>query len=307
MRTQSATPFMHDRTSPDESAYDAYLDACLAGDAEAPDVFCARHPSLTAAVRAQIESCHRALVANDADTAANDAPPFERLGDFRLERRLGAGGMGVVYLAEQVSLGRPIALKVLRPELAGSAVAAERLRREALAVARLRHPNIVSVHAVGEDRSVRYVAMEFVPGRTLADHLSDAATTGEPLPVAQLLEWCGQIARALACAHGHGEVHRAETPSNVRIARAGRAMLLDFGLARLSEITEATLTRTFAGSPRYAAPEQLAGAEVDGRADVYALGATLYHALTGRVPNAGNSLEEIVRRALPGQRFNPQP
>lgn len=285
-------------TTSDETAYDAYLDACLAGVAESPGTFLDRHPRTSAAVRAQIESCHRALCGDRAVPTDRDAPPFDRLGDFRLERRLGEGGMGVVYLAEQLSLGRPVALKVLRPELAGSGVAAERLRREALAVARLRHPNVVSVHAVGEDGSVRYVAMEFVPGQTLAERVADAAAAGTALPVHDVVSWCAQIAHALDCAHASGVIHRDVKPSNVRIAQEGRAMLLDFGLARLAEITDSSLTRTFAGSPRYAAPEQLAGAEVDGRADVYSLGATLYHALTGRAPNAGATLEEIVRRAL---------
>ncbi|MCK6462108.1 MAG: serine/threonine protein kinase, partial [Planctomycetes bacterium] len=254
--------------------FDIYLDACLAGTAEDPLVFFARHPGLDGETRARIEEMHR--------RAALRAPPrslpFERLGEFRLLRRLGAGGMGTVYLARQESLDRDVALKVLRPELQGSREAAERFRREAVAVARLKHGNIVGVHAIGEAEGVQYIALDLVDGRNLDEILAEAAGRGETIPWRDAARWAAGIARALEHAHARGVIHRDVKPSNIRVTPDGKPLLLDFGIAR--DTAGGTLTATFAGSPLYAAPEQLSGATLDARADVYGLGATLYQCLT---------------------------
>src|SRR5262245_60793185 len=186
--------------------------------------------------------------------------------------------MGVVFLAEQGSLGRLVALKVVRPERSGSAEAAARFQREAQAIARLRHPSVVSVHGTGEDRGVRWIAMELVPGRGLDEILREAAAREERLPLPKVLQWIAGIARGLDTAHRAGIVHRDVKPSNIRITPEDRALLVDFGLAR--ELGGDALTRSgeFRGTPIYASPEQISGrlGEVDARSDVYALGVTLY-------------------------------
>jgi hypothetical protein len=297
--------------SEDERLLDLWLDARLSGDAADLGAFFARHGDASPSARARVEAIAAAAAPARGDDARADVPsdadaPPERIGDFRIVRLLGEGGMGAVHLAVQESLGREVALKVLRPELRGSADAHERFRREALAVGRLRHPNIVGVFAVGEERGVRWLAMELVPGRTLSDVLADAAARGETVGSARALRWAHDLARALHVAHEQGVIHRDVKPSNVRITPDDRPMLLDFGIARDATVDGPTLTQTFAGSPLYAAPEQFSGAALDARADVYALGATLYQCLTGRVPFAGGTMEEVLRRVLSEEPLAPR-
>jgi len=278
-----------DATPPDvEHFYDRYLDACHGGEAEDPDAFFARHPGIDTEERGQIRALHRVL-----REAAGDELPFDRLGDYRLLKRLGGGGMGTVYVAEQVALRRIVALKVIRPELQASDTAMRRFEREALAIARLRHPNVVTVHELGAAGDVRYLAMELVPGRPLRDVIA-----GERPAVPRILSWIRQVARALHAAHEQGVVHRDVKPSNILITPEDRAVLLDFGMAHLTEVGATTLTRSFAGSPSYAAPEQLGLGEVDARTDVYALGVSLYECLTGRLPFEGGTMEGLFRQIL---------
>jgi formylglycine-generating enzyme required for sulfatase activity len=282
----------------DDGVLDLWLDARLRGEAEDLDAFCARH-AVSPATRARLAAIH-AVAASRAPQGGGAAPadrPGERFGDFRIVRRLDEGGMGAVFLAVQESLQREVALKVLRPELRDSPSAEARFRREGLALGRLRHPNIVSVIAVGEERGVRWIAMELVPGRTLDEVLADASAAGQRVAAPRALAWARDLARALQCAHEHGVVHRDVKPGNVRITPDDRPLLIDFGIARDAR-DEAALTQTFTGSPLYAAPEQLAGAALDGRADVYGLGATLYQCLTGRVPFEGGTMEQVLRRVL---------
>ncbi len=227
--------------------------------------------------------------------------PFDRLGEFRLLRTLGRGGMGVVYLAEQESLGRLVALKVVEPEFRRREGARERFEREIAAVARLQHANIVTVHAAGEERDVQYLAMEYVPGRGLDEVLAEAVRSERRMPVRTALRLAAQIARALECAHAEGILHRDVKPTNIRVRDDdGRAMLLDFGLARSSESTALTRSGAFQGTPHYASPEQIRGhfSRMDGRADVFSLGVVLYRCLTGRVPFEGDTIEEILHRIL---------
>ncbi len=238
--------------------------------------------------------------------------PFERLGAYRLVRRLGEGGMGVVYLAMQEPPGRPVALKILRPERAGSFEAEKRFWREIEAVSKLRHPNIVTVHGSGEEQNVRYFAMELVPGRDLDEVLAEASAQGSRLPTSQALVWARETARALACAHQAGIIHRDVKPSNIRIDPEGRVKLMDFGVARNTNLSKMTLTGEFRGTPHYAAPEQVdAHAHaIDARTDVHALGVTLYEAVTGRVPFEGESTVQVFRQILgrdptPPRRLNP--
>jgi len=273
----------------DDAAYDEYLEACLAGHVEEPAAFLARHADVSDETRAGVEAVYRNLKLD------RPAIPFDRLGEFRLLEPLDAGGMGNLYVAEQESLGRVVALKIVRPEFAGSEEAQRRFEREAHAVAQLHHPNIVTVHAAGSDRGVRYLAMEMVPGRQLDDILAAVAAGRETLETARVVKWVAQLSRALHYAHGRGIVHRDVKPSNVRITPDDTPRLLDFGIAHEMGATQTT---SFAGSPSYAAPEQIAGRAVDGRTDVYGLGVTLYQCLTGIVPFAAETVEGVFHRVL---------
>lgn len=291
----------------EESLHDAWLDAALAGSLEDPGAFCARHGLSGSDLQARLEGLVALLAgaaardaADDEKTgkaaadalAADDDLPRERLGGYRLLRMLGEGGMGLVYLAEQEQLGRLVALKLIRPELSASPSVVERFRREARAIARLRHPHVVTVLDAGEDDGILWFAMELVPGRSLSEVLNSAP---KPLPARRVVGWARDLAQALDAAHREGIVHRDVKPGNVRITSDDRALLLDFGLARDLTGSDATITADFAGSPAYAAPEQLYGKPVDGRTDVYALGVTLYQALSGRVPFEADSLAQQIQ------------
>jgi hypothetical protein len=287
---------------PEGDLYDSYLDGALAGTAEDPAAFLARHVEAGPEVRARILALHRIsrrgpAAPPSARREAEPGLPHERLGGFRLLRRIGAGGMGLVFEAEQESLGRLAAVKVLRPDLLISPEARERFRREAQAVARLRHPHIVSVLAAGEDGGVRWMAMDLVAGRGLDEVIAADVAAGSPPAPARAARWGARIARALEYAHARGIVHRDVKPSNIRIAPDDEPFLLDFGVAR-EEGGGPTLTGPFVGSVPWAAPEQLAGRPVDGRADVYALGATIYHCLTGRSPFEGGTVDRVIHRTL---------
>jgi serine/threonine protein kinase len=243
---------------------------------------------------------------------------------YTLLGELGQGGMGTVYLARQERLGgRPVALKVLAPSVALSPSARERFRTEGLAIARLRHPNIVAVHDVVHDADIYAYAMEWVDGKSLAELINALERcTGEPgladvraflgtpsgvLEQGALATFiCGvgiAVARALGEVHRAGLLHRDVKPANVLLRRDGTPLLSDFGLAR--DLDTATLTQAghFVGTPAYAAPEQLRGSSgaLDARTDVYGLGVTLYHALTLRLPFSGTSTADLLRKIEAGQ------
>ncbi len=290
----------------EDELYEAFLDGLLAGERIGPAEFLAARGAVSTELRERLDRLHRAMVEREARAArapvgrdAAPGMPWVRLGEFRLLERLGEGGMGVVFLAEQEPLGRLVALKVVRPELVGSPTTEERFRREALAVAKLRHPNVVRLFTVGEDHGVRYAVFELAPGRGLDEIYDEAARSGTPLPAARVVAWGLAIARALEHAHAHGILHRDVKPSNVRIAPDGAAMLMDFGLAREVAGGSPTITDRFTGSPAYASPEQLTPERTPGPAtDVFSLGVVLYEGLTARSPFAADSLERVFQRVI---------
>lgn len=218
-----------------------------------------------------------------------------KLGHYLIREKLGTGGMGEVYLAEDTKLSRNVALKVLPPELASNPDRRERFHREAKAVAALNHPNIVTLHSVEEAEGVLFLTLELVEGETLRERIDRG-----PLPVEQVFELGAQIGEGLSKAHAAGILHRDLKPHNVMVTVDGRAKLLDFGLAKFlalsaSDPDAATMARETSpgmtlGTAGYMAPEQALGKEVDARADLFALGVVLYEMTTGRSPFRGETL-----------------
>jgi formylglycine-generating enzyme required for sulfatase activity/predicted Ser/Thr protein kinase len=224
-------------------------------------------------------------------------PGLERLGPYRVERELGRGGQGVVYLARDVRLGRTVALKVLPAGGSSTQLARRRFWREVRAVSRLDHPSLCAVYDAGTEGDLLWIAMRHVEGRTLAARLRDPAAAREPL--ATSLELIERAARALHVAHEAGVVHRDVKPGNLMVTAAGEPVLLDFGLARDDE-SFALLTRTgdWLGTPAYMSPEQVSGARVDRRSDVWSLGATLYECVALRPPFEGDAHETLFDAIL---------
>jgi serine/threonine protein kinase/WD40 repeat protein len=218
--------------------------------------------------------------------------PFATLGGYRIVARLGHGGMGDVYKAYEAALDRFVAVKVLPAELARQADFVRRFRAEATAVARLAHPHIVQIHAIGEDQGRHFFAMQFVEGETLAQRLGRdrRLTCDAALPIVE------QCLSGLAAAHAEGLVHRDVKPGNVLLDRkSGRALLADFGLVKaIGRQTDATATGVIMGTVDYIPPEQARGHAVDGRSDLYSLGVMLYEMLAGGLPFTAESATAMV-------------
>ena len=205
-------------------------------------------------------------------------------GRYRLRGELGRGGMGVVWRAWDPVLDRELALKELPAQLAMNPSMLERFRREARALAKLSHPNVVQVHDYVEERGRSFIAMELVDGGDLEGELAD----GTP-PLARALEIVDQLAGALEAAHAQGIVHRDVKPRNILRTASGTLKVTDFGLARLAGSSGQTLDGSIMGTPRYMSPEQAGGGQTDERSDAYSLGATLFHVLAGRPPFDGDT------------------
>jgi serine/threonine protein kinase len=217
------------------------------------------------------------------------------LGPYQIQALLGTGGMGRVYRAHDPRLGREVAIKVLAAPLAQEPGSLERFRREARAVAQLHHPHILPVYDFGEQGTLMYLVMPFIPGGTLQGVLRRRGA----LPLSEAYAFFEPLADALQYAHERGLIHRDVKPANVLLNNEGWALLSDFGLARLvrRDVETATLTGpgAFLGSPAYAAPEMVLEEEVDRRVDIYALGVLLFQMLTGRLPFAASSTLAVLR------------
>lgn len=233
-----------------------------------------------------------APLAHDTQVLTN-----KTLGEFRILRRIGRGGMAEVYLAEQTSLNRNVAIKVLRPELVADESHLKRFRTEALASAGLNHRNIVQVYSVGSEGGVEYIAQEYVQGYNLRQFL---VRKGPPdLPVAMRI--MKQIAAALEAAGQAGIVHRDIKPENILINRKGEVKITDFGLAQLTlqgERVNLTQVGTTMGTPLYMSPEQVNGSKVGHPSDIYSFGVTAYHLLAGSPPFRGQTAMSIAAQHL---------
>ena len=230
--------------------------------------------------------------------------PGSRLDAYEIVRPLGSGGMGEVWLATEVRLGRKVALKILPADVTRDPLRVERFEQEARAASALNHPNVCTIHALGEtSEGQHYIAMEYVEGETLRQRLSTTR-----LPLREALDVVLQVAAALSAAHAAGIVHRDIKPENVMLRPDGLVKVLDFGLAKLApaaaEIAGGQTTHTVlkteagtvVGTAAYMSPEQTRGQEVDARTDIWSLGVMLYEMVAGRRPFCATDQQRRARR-----------
>ncbi len=267
--------------------------------------------------RGYLDPVELAALSSPSETRTGDGepppdaplPPLGRVAQFDLLEELGHGGMGVVYKARDRKLLRDVALKVLRGGAAANEARVLRFQREARTAASLKHPRIVQVHEVGEADGHLYIAMDYVPGRTLRRYLQEV-----PRDFREGARLVKQVAEAIAFAHAQGIIHRDVKPENVLVDTSGRANVADFGLAKeLGSTTAMTLEGTVLGTPNYMAPEQAEGrtADIGAATDIYGVGAVLYEVLSGRPPFEGQEIVDVLYQVVhsevvPPSRTNPR-
>ena len=217
------------------------------------------------------------------------------IGRYEITSEIGQGAMGVVYRANDPLLERTVAIKTISLELSKDEFDEfeKRFYREASSAGRLNHPNIVTIHDVGNTENIAYMAMEYLEGEELRDILN----TGEALSFDRIAEIAAQVADGLAFAHEHGVVHRDIKPSNIMILKNGVAKITDFGIALIPSASR-TMAGMILGSPKYMSPEQVVGKDLDGRSDIFSLGVVLYEMLTGKSPFIGENISTIMYRIL---------
>jgi tetratricopeptide (TPR) repeat protein/predicted Ser/Thr protein kinase len=276
-----------------------YLDRLNDGETVDDREVQAAHPDLAPDLVRELRTFRRL----GSGPAANGGGPVGTLGDYRLLRQVGRGGMGVVYEAWQGSMDRRVALKVLPAGVAADQKTFLRFMREARIAGKIHHENVVPVYGMGVEADTPYYSMEFIDGETLAQVLARRRETGEtpsPEECYRLAEEFAAVAEGLEHAHSLGVIHRDLKPSNIIRGREGRLRILDFGLARLA--TEATLTRSgdVLGTPLYMSPEQAMAKRIpiDHRTDIYSLGATLYEMFAGRPPFEGKDHQDTLSQII---------
>ena len=295
----------------------AFLETACAGDAELRREV----ESLIASHDEGVDFIASPALAAAAERIAEretDALVGQTIGRYRVLSLIGAGGMGCVYLAEDAELGRRVALKLLPEYFTHDKNRVQRFRQEARAASALNHPNIVTIHEIGQTDRGYFIATEFIDGETLRDHCAISRMT-----TCEVLDVAAQVASALQAAHDAGIVHRDVKPDNIMLRRDGIAKVLDFGLAKLAlpqvaAVAEAptqlaikTQPGVVMGTVGYMSPEQARGFEVDARTDIWSLGVVLYEMLTGRLPFAGDTASDLVAAILktepaPLARYAPQ-
>jgi len=285
------------------------------GQAAIDDV-CARHPEHAESVRALVNELSTFGLLDPELSKSPDSQP-KMVGEFEILRRIGGGGMGVVYLAEQARLGRKVALKLIRPGLLMGTKVQERFRREIEAISRLDHPGICTVYEAGEAEGTPYLAMRYIEGQSLAAviqhnrqeiadrHVTSGSSTQD---LDRRLEVIEKVARALHTAHESGLVHRDIKPANIMLDQAGEPVILDFGLARTDAegVDSLTASGEQLGTPAYMAPEQITGRPVDRRTDIYALGVTLYEYSTSHPAFDSPTRETLYRSILTEEAPSPR-
>lgn len=232
-----------------------------------------------------------------------------KLGRYEIRQHLGAGGMGEVYLAQDTKLGRRVALKILPAEVAADQKRMQRFIQEAQAASALNHPNIITIHEIEETDATPFIATEFIDGETLRQRMSRARLT-----IAESLDICIQVASALSAAHASGIIHRDIKPENIMLRRDGIVKVLDFGLAKLTELQSSSVDMeaptkaivntepgTVMGTAHYMSPEQARGLETDARTDIWSLGVVLYEMVTGHQPFAGETTTDVLASIVKGQ------
>src|SRR4029079_16233796 len=238
-------------------------------------------------------------LAQDSNLTTSFSLIGKQLANYRIEKLLGAGGMGEVYLARDSKLDRLVALKILPWHFVADSERSARFQREARALSTLNHPHMVTIYEVGEANGVHFIAMEYVEGQTLS-------SLREKLGLRESLALVAQVAEALAAAHQNGNVHRDIKPENVMVRPDGYAKALDFGRVKLSEMAAgedalSTQVGVAMGTLAYMSPEQASGEPVDHRTDIWSLGVVLYELSTGQKPFTGESRQAIINRILSGE------
>jgi serine/threonine protein kinase/dienelactone hydrolase len=298
-----------------EEAVRRFVDAQLRGQEPDLDALVSEHPELEAQIRERIRRLQRInglfdslahATEEELESAGRlDGPvlaPGMRIGEFRIERELGRGGAGVVYLAHDTKLDRPVAIKSVPADVLGSPRARSRLMREARLLASLNHPNIAVIYEALEQQTEGqgYLVLEYVRGETLSERISSG-----PLSLQDALSIGEQVGGALAAAHQHGVIHRDLKPGNIKITSEGTVKVLDFGSAKMMparrtepQTTGITQAGLVVGTPAYMSPEQARGAPLDARTDIWSFGCTLFKMLAGRSPLPGDSVPEALAAIL---------